>query len=352
MVHVEVARLRSTLLTLLTAHDVPEDAAHLQADLLIAAELRGHPSHGVLRVRRIIERIRGGVADPRTTGEHTWSGSSLLEVDGRQGLGPVVAMSALEAVQKRARTSGVAAAVIRNNNHLGMLAWYVEHVVRAGQVAIASCTSEALVHPWGGRYALIGTNPIAIGVPTEGEPMVLDMATGLVSMGKIHDYANRRLPLEPGWALDADGEPTTDPARAAVGAIAPFGESKGYALGLSLEVLIAALTASAAGTDVHGTLDSELRSTKGDVFIVFDEPRPEALATISAYLGALRESAPAPGGGPVRVPGDGARARREATERLGVVEIADEVWETLAELGGLPPFTAASAPITTTSEAR
>ncbi|GHJ40914.1 Ldh family oxidoreductase [Streptomyces sp. TS71-3] len=343
MVLVDTARLRATLHTILTDHGVPGDAADLQADLLVAAELRGHPSHGVLRLRRIVERIRGGVADPKARGRHHWSGSALLDVDGEQGLGPVVAVEALGAVQERARTSGVAAAVIRNNNHLGMLGWYVERIARDGQIALATCTSEALVHPWGGRRALVGTNPIAIGVPTDGEPLVFDMATGVVSMGKIHDYAHRGLELEEGWALDADGEPTTDPRRAALGAIAPFGESKGYALGLSLEALVAALTGSATGTGVRGTLDSELPSSKGDVFVVFDAPRPGAAEAIGRYLQLVRDSEPAAGHGPVRVPGDRARQWRTAAQADGI-EVTEEVWRDLTDLaraaGGTLPTTA------------
>ncbi|GAA3731208.1 Ldh family oxidoreductase [Plantactinospora mayteni] len=330
MALVEVTRLRRMVREILHAHDVPEPAAQLQSDLLIAAELRGHPSHGVLRLRRIVERIRAGVADPRATGRHEWAGTALLRVDGEQGLGPVVAMSALDAVQERARSTGVAAAVIRHNNHLGMLGWYVEQVARAGQVAVATCTSEALVHPWGGRHAMIGTNPIAIGVPARPHPLVLDMATGLVSMGKIHDYANRGLPLPPGWALDAAGEPTTDARAATGGSIAPFGDAKGYALALSLEVLVATLTASETGTAVRGTLDSDRPSTKGDLFLVFDRPPEAVRESIGAYLQAVRDAEPS-GDVPVQVPGDRSRLRSELTLAQGI-EIADEVWRHLSTL--------------------
>jgi len=327
---VEVTRLGRMVREILSAHDVPEPAARLQSDLLIAAELRGHPSHGVFRLRRIVERIQAGVADPRATGRHDWGGTALLRVDGEQGLGPVVAMSALDAVRERARSTGVAAAVIRHNNHLGMLGWYVEQVALAGQVAIATCTSEALVHPWGGRRAMIGTNPIAIGVPARPHPLVLDMATGLVSVGKIHDYANRGLPIPPGWALDAAGEPTTD-ARAAIGgSIAPFGDAKGYALALTLEVLVAALTASETGTAVRGTLDSDRASTKGDLFIVFDRPPDTVLESIGAYLQAVRDTEPT-GDTPVQVPGDRSRLCRGLSTEQGV-EVADEVWRHLASL--------------------
>ncbi|MFD2416348.1 Ldh family oxidoreductase [Amycolatopsis pigmentata] len=338
MALVEVTRLREIVLGILLANEVPEAAALLQTETLIAAELSGHPSHGVLRLRRIVERIHAGVADPRATGRHEWTGAALLEVDGLHGLGPVVAMSAIAAITERARTTGVAAAVVRNNNHLGMLGWYAEHIARGGQSGIVTCTSEALVHPWGGRRAMIGTNPLAIGVPAEPHPLVLDMATGLVSMGRIHDHAQRGLPLPEGWALDAGGEPTTD-ARAAIdGSIAPFGGAKGYALGLSLEVLVASLTASALGTDVRGTLDSDRPSSKGDVFIVFGAPGEGRADAIGAYLQAVRDTEPATGGGPVTVPGDGARTRSELALGRGI-EVSDQVWN---DLPALRPATAGS----------
>nr|WP_201762373.1 Ldh family oxidoreductase [Pseudarthrobacter psychrotolerans] len=174
----------------------------------------GHPSHGLLRLPRVIERIANGVADPVTTGRSEWRGDAFLAVDGERGLGPVVAEKALTEISQRAKKTGVALAAISNSNHLGMLAIYAEDVARKGQVLIALTTSEALVHPWGGRKALLGTNPVAIGVPAEPHPFVLDMATGLVSMGKVHDYAHRRQSLEPGWALDGHGDPTLDASAA------------------------------------------------------------------------------------------------------------------------------------------
>lgn len=304
--------------------------AAIQADLLIEAELRGRSSHGLLRLPRIVERIANGVLNPTTRGVAQWKREGLLDMDGQHGLGPVIAFAALEQISERARRTGVAAAVIRNNNHIGMLALYAERVAQQGQVVIGLSTSEALVHPWGGRRALLGTNPIAIGVPADPAPFVLDMATGLVSMGKIHDHAHRDLPLEPGWALDAEGEPTTDPHAARHGAIAPFGQAKGYALGLAFEVLVGSLTGCALGTAVHGTLDSTAICNKGDVFIVI-EPATGVASAISAYLDEIRHCQPADSNRPVSVPGDGARARRAAHLAQGI-SIAGDVWDKLTTL--------------------
>lgn len=323
--------VRETAEAALLRAGVPAASAATQVDLWLDAELRGIASHGLLRLERIVERISLGLADPRATGRHLWHGAGFLEVDGCNGLGPVVALSALDAIQQRARETGIALAAIHASQHIGMLAWYAERVARSGQVGIVLSTSEALVHPWGGRQALLGTNPIAIGVPTgEPEPFVMDTATSIVSMGEIHDRAHRGLPLESGWALDAHGNPTTDAQAAKSGAIAPFGQAKGYALGLAFELLVSGLTGAALGRDVRGTLDSEHLCNKGDVFIVVDRARADGIA---AYLELIRRAEPAEGFEAVLVPGERGRATRAERLRNGI-PIADAVWTRLRQLAG------------------
>jgi L-2-hydroxycarboxylate dehydrogenase (NAD+) len=313
---------------ILVAAGVPDDAARLQARLLVEAELRGHPSHGLLRLPRLVDRIKAGVADPAASGVHRWVGESFLEVDGQQGLGPVVAMSALDAITARARRTGVACAAVSRSNHLGMLALYAETIAERELVGICLTTSEAIVHPWGGREALLGTNPIAIGVPASPRPLVLDMATSAASMGKVHDYANRNLDLDPRWAVDADGNPTRNPAAAIAGSLTPFGGPKGYGLAIALETLIAALTDSALGRDVVGTLDSIHPSTKGDLFIAATPPGDGRAREIGAYLDLVRASSRQRPAEPVQVPGDGSRVRRQRAIEDGF-DIPGEIWASL-----------------------
>lgn len=310
---------------------VPADAARLQVDLLLEAELRGRPSHGLLRLPRLVERIGNGVASGTARGTHNWRGDGFLAVDGESGLGPVVAMAALDAAAERVRQTGVVVAAIANSNHLGMLAYYAEKIAARGLVLIGLTTSEALVHAWGGRKAMLGTNPVAIGVPTADRPFVLDMATSLVSMGQIHDYAQRGETLPEGWAVDGAGNPTTDANAAKAGAIAPFGAAKGYALGLAIEVLVVSLTASAIGRDVTGTLDSTTVSNKGDVFVVIDPgQQAETAARISAYLDLVRESGDEGG---VAVPGDRSEAVRRKSLAEGIM-VPDALWQRLESLAG------------------
>jgi LDH2 family malate/lactate/ureidoglycolate dehydrogenase len=317
---------------ILVRQGVPLEHARTQAKLFIGAEMRGTASHGLLRLRRVVERLKRGRAVAGETGHQEWTARSFLSVDGRRGLGPVVALAALDAVIPRARETGIAIAAIRNAEHLGAIAFYADYVARQGLTVIALTISEALVHPYGGRKAMIGTNPVAIGVPATPEPLVLDMATSLVSMGKIHDHANRGAPIPEGWALDADGNPTTDASAAKHGAIAPFGGPKGYAMGLAFEVLVASLAESAIGTGVKGTLDSEHPSNKGDLFIVIAPPHAEAArALVTDYLDAVRSSPPADSQRPVLIPGDRAHAARAKSRAEGVTLDAG-LWEDLQKL--------------------
>jgi L-2-hydroxycarboxylate dehydrogenase (NAD+) len=311
----------------------PNDHACLQSQLLIDAELSGAASHGLLRLERIIERGRNGVVDLDADGTHTWISDAFLKVDGNRGLGPVVLDRALQAAMGRADTTGISAIGISNSNHIGKLGWYADRVAREGFILILISTSEALVHPWGGSRALLGTNPIAIGIPTADGPFVIDLATSLVSMGKIHDFANHNRPLEAGWAVDSKGAPTTDAEAAKRGAIAPFGEGKGYALGLAFELMIAALTDAALGREVKGTLDATEVCNKGDLAIVIKPGSGATASRLSEYLEEIRTSPPAQGFDKVMVPGDRAATCRENAKANGI-SMPSWIWSRLCELAG------------------
>ncbi|MCW2771199.1 MAG: hypothetical protein JWR27_2632 [Aeromicrobium sp.] len=318
----------------LAAHGVPDAAAATQAEVLAEGDLRGQHSHGLQRLPIIVGRIDNGLTDPTAVPVARWVSESFLEVDGARGLGPVVAFDVVDRLIGRARDVGLAVGAVHNSNHLGMLAGYVERIAAAGQIGLVLTTSEALVHPWGGRRAMVGTNPIAVGVPTAAEPFVLDMSTGAVSRGKILAYARDGRPLPDGWAVDADGAPTADAGRAVDGAISPFGGAKGYALGLALELVVAGLTGSETGERVLGTLDAAAVCNKGDVFLVFS---PEALGLsavaerMGSYLDEIRTSPLASGATSIDAPGD--RARRLRAERMAHgIPIEDIVWNAAEEL--------------------
>lgn len=313
-------RLIKLTTTLLEAKGVPAANARLQADLLLEAELRELPSHGLQRLPLILSRLDEGLANARAHGIGTWRRRSFLSVDGERGLGPVVMVQAMQTMRPILDETGIAIAAIRNANHIGMLAYYAEAAARSGVIGIVMSTSEALVHPFGGTQAMLGTNPVAIGIPTDDQPFILDLATSIVSMGKINNHAMRGALIPPGWAVNAQGQPTTDPQAAKMGAIAPFGDAKGYGLGLAIELLVASLAGSDLAPDVHGTLDDIHPANKGDLVILIDAAAAASsnVRSLATYLDHIRNSPSSDPARPVAVPGDGARKRRAASEQSGI----------------------------------
>lgn len=330
----DVVVMRSALADLvgdiLVAYGATRSDARIQAATLVEAELRGHASHGIRRLTILTARLTAGLAVSGVRPRLRWTTRSVLQVDGRAGLGPVVAIRSVDAIIGRAKRTGIAMAAVQNSNHIGMLAPYLERMAAAGMIGLAFTTSEALVHPWGGARALVGTNPVGIAVPTATEPLVLDMATGASSMGKILDHAEKGIPIPAGWAVGQDGAPTTDASVARTGAISPFGGAKGFALGIALEALVSTLTGSALGTAVRGTLDADSPATKGDVFVAVSLRRLGlSVDALIPYLDEVRASAV--GEHTVSIPGD--RARSERAHRIaGGIPIHPASWAQLNRL--------------------
>lgn len=330
----EVSRATDLCEHVLRAVGAPPAYATTQTRQLVEADLCGRASHGLQRLPTLVARVRNGVLAPAADPGLRWHTDVALSVDGGSGFGPVAAFAAIGALAPRARTHGIALAAVRNSSHIGMLAPYVESLAEGGFVGVALTTSEALVHPVGGRTALLGTNPIGVGVPAAGGPFVLDMSTAAISAGEIIAHEQRNTPLPPGRAIDSKGAPTTDPTEAKAGAISPFGGAKGYGLALAFELLVALLTGTALGTDVAGTLDTDLPTSKGDVFVAIDPSvfGPDSPSEhVDAYLTTLRSASTAPGVEQVRIPGDRTREQRDTRIRRGL-QYPEQLWHELLAL--------------------
>ena len=330
--HVHAATAVEVVTAALTAVGAGASPARLQAEHLVEAELRGHPSHGLRRVQALVGRIRAGLLDADAEPTSRWGADAALIVDGNLGFGPVVAYAAIEEILDRSVRTGVAIAAIHRTHHLGMLAPYIERIGQAGCIGLVLSSTEGLVHPWGGVGPLIGTNPLGAGVPSADGDLVLDMSTGAVSAGKILDFAERGMPLPDGWAVDEHGAPTVDAEAATRGSISPFGGPKGYALGLTLGAIVGALTGTAFGPDVRGTLDTAHAVSKGDVIAVvrveaFEQPARSP--QLAAYLDLIRSSGR--DGERVFVPGDRSREARAQALRSGF-EVTEDVWSALTAL--------------------
>lgn len=326
---------RQLITSVLSSLGANEKECAIQADVLVEADLRGHHSHGLQRLPVLAARIKKGLIRVNVEPEYIWSAESVLSVDGRDGLGPFIADSGLERASSLVRQKGIVAVAIRNSSHIGMIGYYCEKRARQGLICIAMTESEALVHPHGGTKALVGTNPLAIGIPSEPAPFVFDMATSTSAIGKIYASRHRGEPIPLGWAIDAEGNPTTDADAALKGSLTPAAGAKGYGLGISIGILAGLLPGAEIGRLVLGTLDTESRCTKGDFFLLLNPGAfaggPALAEHVAAYLDELRHAPPQKGVESVLVPGDRARRLREERLRLGI-PLPKEVWQAAERL--------------------
>ena len=241
-------RLASFATRIYAALGAPDQDARLLADSLVQADLWGHQSHGVMRLSWYAARIRSGVMQAKTTAEFLADTDALAVIDGHDGIGQVLTSIAAREAITRARKHGVGVVAVRNSNHFGTAMYFTLMAAREACVAFLSTNASPAMAPWGGRKKTVGTNPWSIAAPAgKYAPMVLDIANTGVARGKIYLAKQKGLPIPLGWAIDAMGEPTTDPQQAIDGIILPMAEHKGYAIAMMMDVLSGVLTGSSFG---------------------------------------------------------------------------------------------------------
>ncbi len=242
--------------TLLTGCGVPEDAARLTAKALVLSEGWGVTSHGLMRLPYYLTRLcEGGIradAQLRTVQDT----GPVVAQDGQDGLGHWQLWRAAELAAERCRSYGLAAVSVGSSSHCGCLGVYTLPVVEAGQLALVFSNGPAVMPPWEGSQPVLSTSPLAAGIPCRPRPVIVDLATSAVARGRIAERARRKEPLPPGWALDAQGVPTTDPQAALVGMLAPLGGAKGFAIALLVEALTGGLVGPALSNDVADMFDA------------------------------------------------------------------------------------------------
>ena len=217
--------------------------ARTVADVLIWANLRGVDSHGVLRIPRYVEMIETGVVNPKATITTRTETAAALLIEADRAIGPVALTFAMTAAVGKARQVGIGLAFVRATTHTAALGYYTLKAAEDGMAAIALAGSWPNMAYHGARAAGVSTSPISIAVPGgERGPVVLDMGTGVVAVGKLTQARKTGQPIPPGWALDGDGNPTTDPARAEIPL--PLGGPKGSGLALMFELITSLIVAN------------------------------------------------------------------------------------------------------------
>jgi LDH2 family malate/lactate/ureidoglycolate dehydrogenase len=329
-------RLTDFAAAVLQAEGVPADDARLVARCLVQAELWGHPSHGMLRLSWYVARIRSGVVDPAAKPETVVDTGALALLDGREGLGHVLAAHATNEAVRRAREHGVGLVGVRNSNHFGMAAHFTRMIAEQGCVGLVTTNGSPAMAPWGGRDKAVGANPWSIAAPAGRHgAAVMDIANVNAARGKIYAARERGATIPEGWALDAEGRPTTDPAAAIAGVILPMGGHKGYAISFMMDVLSGVLTGSSFATGVSGPQQAERRSGCGHMVLAIDVAAvadPAGFAERMEALIAEMKAVPlAEGFEEIFFPGEIEDRNRDRREREGI-EVPAKTLEALKRL--------------------
>lgn len=330
--------LRETLISIYQAKGVPPSEAEIVARHQVEANLVGHDSHGVIRTMSYASAIDKGHIQPGVALTVDSESPTSIVVDGNWGFGFVVTESAMKLTIEKARAQGVAMATVRRQSHVGRLGGYAAMAAEQGMVAMLmadSGLSPKSVAPFGGRESRLGTNPICFAVPNAAgrPPVLLDMATSAVAVGKLHVARAKGESIPEGWILDKEGRPSTDPQDYYDGGtVLPLGGDqghKGFGLSFVVEVFCGLMTGLGFGVDPQG------RHNDGIFLAVFDVARLRDTnaftASVGDFVDYLKETPKAAGFSEILYPGElEARVRVERT-RDGI-EVDDTTWAGLTAL--------------------
>lgn len=291
--------------------------ARLTARSLVRAEADGQAGHGLSRLPSYALQARTGKVDGHATPRLEQVRDAAIRVDGGHGFAYPAIHVANEALSGIVGKTGIAVAAIHRSHHFGQAGAHVEALAERGLIGLMFGNSPKAIAFWGGRRAMLGTNPFAFACPSpEGPPLVIDLALSKAARGKVNAARQQGRPIPEGWALDEFGEPTTDPEAALKGSMLPIGEAKGAAIAMAIEIMAAAFTGSAFGFEASSLFDDKgLPPDLGHSLIAID---PLALSggaflrRMSVLLAALETEEGA------RLPGSTRLAHRERAAREGL----------------------------------
>jgi len=313
MTTLPLADCRALLAAIFEAHKTSRKNAAAVASALVAAEADGLRGHGFSRVPAYVAQSAAGKVDGFATPTAEADGA-ILRVDAAHGFAfPAIDLT-LARLGPLVRTHGVALAALGRSHHCGVLGHPVEALAGAGLVALMFANTPVAIAPWGGSKGLFGTNPIAFAAPLGDTVGVVDMSLSKVARGNIVKAARDDAPIPEGWALDAEGNPTTDAKAALAGTMVPMGEGKGVALALMVEVLAAGVTGARYAFEASSFLDTEGGPPAvGQLIIAIDPERSGGSASHLAKIAGAYAAEP-----DARLPGSRRAALRDAAARDGL----------------------------------
>lgn len=340
MTVVPAPKLRAFVGAVLTAEGLPPDDAALVAERMVACDLLGADGHGVFRLPRYVARLRAGGFNPRPRIRSAAEKGATALIDGDNGMGHLVVDRAVSLAGTLARAHGVAWVGTRMSNHAGAAGIHALRLAEDGLIGLYIAVGSANhMAPWGGTELLLSTNPVAIALPSAGDPVLLDMATTVAAYGKVKLAADRGEQMPEGWMIDREGNPLTDPTKTEGGSLLPIGGPKGFGLALMFGFLAGTLNGAAFGRDVIDfNADATSVTNTGQVVIALDPAVFGDPALFRAQVDAVRRdmvgSNRRAGFDDIRLPGERALSERRRRE-AGGIDVPDPLMKRLTELGAL-----------------
>ena len=303
-----------------------EEDSEFVAEATIDADLKGFTSHGLGRFPQYLVSIKSGTINLKEDITIEKETPAIALINGNSGFGQAVSYKAMQIAIKKAKEVGIGCVGVHNTNHFGVTGFYSDLALRENCIGLVIANTDPAIAPLGGSKPLIGTNPIALGIPSETY-ITVDMATSVTARGKIIESKRKGLDLPDGWALDKDGNPTNDPEAALEGSLLPFGGFKGYALSVLIEILTGPLVHAGYGHGVSGTASPTKDCTKGDLYVVIDPTKfgdfDEFKANTEDFVSQIRAT-----GENVAIPGD-LEVKRIAEAETNGVAIDEKLYEQL-----------------------
>jgi ureidoglycolate dehydrogenase (NAD+) len=318
---VQPDELKKLVVKKLTEVDMPLEDAQTVADVLVFADLRGTHSHGVFRTEHYVNRVKKGGMNLELNLELEKVKPAIGVVDAAGGIGHVAAKYATAKAIDLAKQHGIALVGVKNSSHCGALGYYVNMALEGRLAAVILGNTDKAVVPFGGNSRYFGTNPFAFGIPGAKENVLLDMATSEVAFGKIFYARENDTPIPEGWAVDKEGNFTTDPHKAL--ALFPFGGVKGYGINMMVEVLTGVLIGGVFGPHVK-PMYAELESYRdlSSFHLVIDPTLfvgDAVYGYVQQVIDELHDQPVAPGFEKVLVPGEIEDRQMQCSIREGVV---------------------------------
>ena len=276
------------------ASGLNEQSAQSVARALVMAEAEGQVGHGFSRVGDYIAQMESGKINANAVPSVMSRSPSYLHVSADNGFAYPALEFAIDHATQMAEATGCVAIAVSQSNHCGTLASHVEKLAMQGLIGIMVANTPAAIAPWGGNRPLYGTNPIAFAAPRTGQdPLVIDLSLSVVARGKVMNAKKTGQFIPEGWALDKDGQPTTDPNAALDGGtMVPIGEAKGTALALMVEILAASLTGANTSADMPSFFASSGPSANAGQFLIAIKPNDisDFTSRIEALLNDISET--------------------------------------------------------------